>query len=132
MIDDKERRAFNLLQWVPYSLAADFDPALAAKGYYTRFQKQRSDKALDEWDKTNPHEPSLELKAFRTLHDLGHFTDDDYYSPAKAKHSFYAAELKRITVSCSTDQTEKPSRRNRFQRTRSRLASFDAERGGTS
>jgi hypothetical protein len=132
MIDDKERRAFALLQWVPYSLAADFDPALAIKGHYTCLQKQRSDKALDAWDKANPIQSSPELKAFKTLHDLGHFSDEEYYSPSKAKNGFYTAELKRITLSCSTDETQKPSRRNRYRRTRGRLASFDAECGGAS
>ena len=47
---DAERRAWFLLQWVPYSLPSEFDEELAATGHYTRLQKQRSDLALDEFD----------------------------------------------------------------------------------
>ena len=47
---DKERRAFALLQWVPYSLPSVFSFQLASEGYYSRLQRQRSDKALDEFD----------------------------------------------------------------------------------
>jgi len=126
MADDKERRAYDLLRWVPYSLSTEFDPVLAIQGHYTQLQKHRSDKAFDAWDKVNPFQSSSELEAFRTLHNLGHFSDDIYYSPAKAKDAFYTAELKRITISGSSNQAEKSSRRSRFQRTRSRLASFDA------
>jgi len=126
MADDKERRAYDLLQWVPYGLPAEFDPVLAIQGHYTQLQKHRSDKALDDFEKANPIQSSPELQAFKTLHNLGHFSDDIYYSPAKAKDGFYIAELKRITVSGSANEAEKSSRRSRFQRTRSRLASFDA------
>lgn len=126
MADDKERRAYDLLRWVPYSLPTDFDPVLAIQGHYTQLQKHRSDKALDDFDKANPVQSSPELQAFKTLHSLGHFSDDIYYSPAKAKDGFYTTELKRITVSGSVNETEKSSRRGRFQRTRSRLASLDA------
>ena len=126
MTDDKERRAYDLLQWVPYSLPAKFDPVLAIQGHYTQSQKHRSDKALDDWGKANPFDSSSELEAFRTLHDLGHFSNDVYFSPARAKNGFYAARLKELAVSGSTNEPEKPSRRSRYQRNRSRLASFDA------
>ena len=52
MLDlDAERRAFAFLQWVPYSLPTEFDEDLAADGYYTKTQKQRSNAALDAFDK---------------------------------------------------------------------------------
>ena len=54
---DKERRAFALLQWVPYSLPSEFSLELAAKGHYSRLQRQRSDQALDELDKAQKKDP---------------------------------------------------------------------------
>lgn len=46
-----EERAWLLLQWVPYSLPTEFDEDLAAQSHYTRLQKLRSDKALDDFDR---------------------------------------------------------------------------------
>ena len=47
---DAQRRAYELLQWVPYSLPTEFNEDLAADGYYTKTQKQRSDAALTAFD----------------------------------------------------------------------------------
>ena len=54
-----ERHAYMLLQWVPYSLPAEFDEELALKGHYSKLQRQRSDAAADDLDKQNPKNPAL-------------------------------------------------------------------------
>ena len=94
---DKERRAYEMLRWVPYSFPADFNMELALLGVYSKAQKERSDKALDEFEKQHPYESSPELAAFRKLEKLGRFTQSDYYSPTKAQESYYTRELKRFT-----------------------------------
>ena len=81
---DKEKRAYALLQWGSPAPLAEFDEALAAEGFYSRIQKQRSDAALDAWEKANPYETNSELAAFRELESIGALTQDDFYSPAKA------------------------------------------------
>ena len=94
---DAERRAFQLLQWVPYSLPSDFDEDLAADGYYTATQKRRSDEALSAWDKAHPFEVSDELAAFQELEWLGIYSQADLYSPLKAKDGFYTRRLRSIS-----------------------------------
>ena len=81
---DKEKRAYEMLRWVPYSFPADFNMELALLGTYLKAQKERSDIALDEFDKQHPYQSSAELDAFRKLEDLGRFSQKDYYSPHKA------------------------------------------------
>ena len=45
MVDfEKEKRAYELLRWVPYSFPEDFDWEKAALGVYSKAQKERSDK----------------------------------------------------------------------------------------
>ena len=95
MLDlDAERRAFALLQWVPYSLPNEFDEELAAEQHYTRLQRQRSNAALDAFDKQHPAERSTELQAFYELERLGVYTQNDFFSPTKAKHGYYATKLR--------------------------------------
>lgn len=95
MVDfDKEKRAYEMLRWIPYSFPADFDWELAALGAYSKAQKERSDKALDEDDKAHPYESSPELKAFRELEKLGVYNQSDGYSPIKANDGFYTRRLK--------------------------------------
>ena len=93
---EKERRAFELLQWVTFGLPADFDPILAQEAEYTRLQKERSDKALDEFDQEHATKPLSELDAFRELEKQGIYTQNDFYSPSKAQDGFYSAALKRF------------------------------------
>ena len=81
---DKEERAYLLLQWASLAPLAPFDEGLAESGFYTSVQKQRSDKALDDWDKENPYEQSSELKAFHELERRGVITQSDFFSPDKA------------------------------------------------
>ena len=95
MLDlDAQRRAYELLQWVPYSLPTEFNEDLAADGYYTRLQRQRSNAALDAFDKQHPAERSTELEAFHELKRLGIYTNADFFSPSKAKDGYYAKRLK--------------------------------------
>lgn len=93
-----ELRAFGLLQWVPFSLPGEFDEDLAADGHYTKLQRQRSNQALDAWDKQHPREQSDELAAFMHLEWLGVYTQHDFFSPAKAKNGYYTKRLRDITA----------------------------------
>ena len=81
---DKEERAYLLLQWASLAPLAPFDQELAESGFYTAVQGQRSDQALDAWDKENPYEQSSELKAFHELERRGVITQSDFFSPDKA------------------------------------------------
>lgn len=81
---DKEERAYLLLQWASVAPLAPFDEGLAESGFYASVQRQRSDLALDAWDKENPYEQSSELKAFHELERKGVFTQSDFFSPDKA------------------------------------------------
>tara|TARA_B100000131_G_scaffold259350_1_gene254853 strand:- start:343 stop:735 length:393 start_codon:yes stop_codon:yes gene_type:complete len=94
---DKERRAYEMLRWVPYSFPAEFNMELALLGVYSKAQTKRSDDAIAEFEKNNPYETSPELAAFHKLEKLGRFTQADYYSPSKAQEGYYTRELKRHT-----------------------------------
>ena len=93
---DPEVRAYELLQWIPFSLSADFHEHLAREGYYTHLQRQRSDQALAIWEQHHPHVSSAELTAFRELERLGHLNQSDFYSPAKAKDEHYTRLLDQL------------------------------------
>ena len=90
----QEQRAYDLLQWVPYSLPGFFDDDLAVIGHYTGIQVQKSDAALNAWDKDHPFVSSSELTAFKELERLGVYSDSDFYSPSKAKDGAYSEQLK--------------------------------------
>lgn len=134
---DRERAAWEMLRWVPYSLHAPFDPALAIEGHYSRMQDHRSTKALDAWDAAHPYEQSPELQAFHTLQAIGQLSEHDFYSPERAKQGGYTAEFKRITtsteipVSRSPERAQGQSASDHRRRSRSRLASGYAEPGRT-
>tara|TARA_Y100001963_G_scaffold151274_1_gene233826 strand:+ start:839 stop:1210 length:372 start_codon:yes stop_codon:yes gene_type:complete len=94
MVDfKKEETAYEMLRWVPYSFPADFDWEIAALGGYSKAQKERSDKAIDEWEKERPYITNPELQAFRELERLGIYTQNDFYSPQKAGNGFYTKRL---------------------------------------
>jgi hypothetical protein len=132
---DHERAAWEMLRWVPYSLHAPFDPALAIEGHYSRMQDHRSTKALDAWDAAHPYEQSPELQAFHTLQAIGQLSEHDYFSPERAKQGGYTAQFKRITtandisISGGSERPQGPSPSDRRQRSRCRLASGYAEPG---
>ena len=110
---NQEQRAYELLQWVPYSLPGFFDDDLAVVGLYTDIQAQRSDAALKAWDDDHPFVSSSELMAFKELERLGVYSDSDFYSPSKAKDGAYSEQLKtrapRIINSSSPPRRESNS-----------------------
>ena len=67
---DAEERAFDLLQWNPYSLPTEYDDDLALVGYYSKTQAERSNAALDAWEEQHPYKCCDELAAFRELERL--------------------------------------------------------------
>lgn len=91
---NQEQRAYDLLQWVPYSLPSFFDDDLAVIGYYTEIQAQKSDAALKAWDDDHSFVSSSELTAFKELERLGVYSNSDFYSPSKAKDGAYSEQLK--------------------------------------
>ena len=93
---DLEERAFDLLQWNPYSLPTEYDDDLALFAYYSKTQKERSDRALDAWEKEHPFKSSDELTAFRELERLGVYTQQDFFSPHKAKDGHYTKRIKQL------------------------------------
>ena len=93
---DAEERAFDLLQWNPYSLPAEYNDESALLGLYSKLQKERSDRALDAWDEQHPYKCSDELAAFRELERLGVYTPAVYFSPSKAKNGHYTERLKQL------------------------------------
>ena len=100
---DAEERAFDLLQWNPYSLPAEYNDEQALLGLYSKLQKERSDRALDAWDEQHPYKCSDELAAFRELERLGVYTPADFFSPSKAKNGHYTERLKQLR-----DSSRKP------------------------
>ena len=100
---DAEERAFDLLQWNPYSLPTEYDDDLALLGYYSKTQAERSNRALDAWDEQHPYKCSDELAAFRELERLGVYTPADLFSPSKAKNGHYTERLKQLR-----DSSRKP------------------------
>ena len=116
---ERERRAWQLLQWAPYSLPTEFDEDLALQGYYTTLQKQRSDLALDEWDKAHETPTSPELSAFKELEAKGIYTQSTLFSPSKAKDGYYTSRLKQLdTKAVSTERSPRPAAA--YRRTRRR------------
>ena len=82
---DAEERAFDLLQWNPYSLPAEYNDEQALLGLYSKLQKERSDRALDAWDEQHPYKCSDELAGFRELERLGVYTPADFSLQARPK-----------------------------------------------
>lgn len=116
---ERENRAWRLLQWVPYSLPTEFDEDLALQGYYTSLQMQRSDRALDEWDKAHETQTSPELKAFLELEARGIYSQSIFFSPSKAKDGHYTTRLAKLDN--KTISTERSSRlATPYRRTRRR------------
>ena len=124
MVDfDKEKRAYDMLKFVAYSFPAEFDWELAALGVYSKAQKERSDKAIEEFEKEHPYESSPELTAFRELERLGVYTQNDFYSPTKATNEFYTKRLRKYERNRrrNSERRSLPSESNRWLRSQSRL-----------
>ena len=125
-----EERAFDLLQWVPYSLPSQYDEDEAMCGKYSAIQKERSDAALNAWDLKHPYESSDELTAFRELQRLGVYTDKNYFSPSLAKDAFYRKTLnEQATTTGSTDRHSPPRRKGDSGGERAGLDAPDAKQG---
>ena len=107
---NQEQRAYDLLQWVPYSLPGFFDDDLAVIGQYTEIQTQKSDAALKAWDDDHPFVSSSELMAFKELERQGVYSDSDFYSPSRAKDGRYTSQLKQRAAPRVIDSSS-PSRR---------------------
>ncbi len=84
-------RAYDLLKWQTVLEPAPYEELTD----YHAIWKQRSDQALDDWDKQNPYVVSDELGAFHELERLRIYTQQDYFSPTKAKDGFYTRRLER-------------------------------------
>ena len=117
---DAEERAFDLLQWNPYSLPAEYNDESALLGLYSKLQKERSNNALDAWDEQHPYKCSDELAAFRELERLGAYTPADFFSPSKAKNGHYTERLKQLRAnpgkpqgSSGASQQARPIRKHR-------------------
>ncbi len=86
---NSNERAYDLLVWQTVLEPAPYDEMTD----YHATWRERSDQALDDWDKDHPHESGKELSAFRELERMGHYSHTDYYSPTKAKDDYYTAQL---------------------------------------
>ena len=107
---NQEQRAYDLLQWVPYSLPGFFDDDLAVVGHYTEVQTQKSDAALKAWDDDHPLVSSSELTAFKELERLSVYSDSDFYSPSKAKDGAYSEQLKQRAAPRVINSSSPPRR----------------------
>ncbi len=119
--DDIERRAYELLQWVPYGLHAEFDDELAQAGYYSKMQRQRSNEALDAFDAAHPYRSSEELAAFRELERLRIYSNHTLFSPSKAKDGFYTRRLKELRAPGGAQRSQSPPPRRSAGRRRGYL-----------
>ena len=109
MVDfKKEKQAYEMLRWIPYSFPAEFDWEKAALGLYSKAQKERSDKALEEYDKKNPYQTSPELQAFRDLEKFGVYNQNDSYSPEKAANGYYTKRLAEYNENSSRSTRKSP------------------------
>tara|TARA_R100000152_G_C6679624_1_gene113827 strand:+ start:246 stop:662 length:417 start_codon:yes stop_codon:yes gene_type:complete len=101
-----EKDCYRRLKSVPYSLPpADFNWELAAFGFYSKLQKERSDIALDEFEKELQPRNNSQTAAFEELKRLGVYTSDEQYNPEKAEHEFYTNRLQRIRKSRGIDSS---------------------------
>jgi len=97
---DVELDCYRRLKSVPYSLPpAEFNWELAAFGFYSKMQKERSDIALDEFEKELQPRNNSQTAAFEELKNLGVYTSDEQYNPEKAENEFYTNRLQRIRKS---------------------------------
>lgn len=121
------QRAYELLRWQALAPLADYDEEVP----YFEVWRQYSDRALEQWDKEHPSTSSSELDAFRELEKLGHYTQNDYYSPTKAADGFYTKQFqqKQARTPVSTDKTGITRRDPDLKRERARLAPTHEEQG---
>ena len=103
---DVEKDCYRRLKSVPYSLPpAEFNWELAAFGYYSKMQKERSDKALAEFEKELQPSNYSQTAAFEELKKLGIYTEKTKYNLEQAENGFYTKRLKSVRKSRGIDIT---------------------------
>lgn len=93
---DQELRAYEMLRFVPYQLDAPYSEELAMNGFYSKLYRLHSDEGLAELEESAPYTRSPELEAFYELERMGVYTQNDYYSPSKARNAFYTKQLEQL------------------------------------
>ena len=105
---DVEKDCYRRLKSVPYSLPpAEFNWELAAFGYYSKLQKERSDKALAEFEKELQPSNHSQTAAFEELKKLGVYTEKTKYNLEQAENGFYTKRLKSVRKSRGIDITRR-------------------------
>ena len=112
---DVEKDCYRRLKSVPYSLPpAEFNWELAAFGYYSKLQKERSDKALDEFEKELQPSNYSQTAAFEELKKLGVYTEKTKYNLEQAENGFYTKRLKSVRKSRGIDITRRSRQTKRY------------------
>ena len=112
---DVEKDCYRRLKSVPYSLPpAEFNWELAAFGYYSKLQKERSDKALDEFEKELQPSNYSQTAAFEELKSLGIYTEKTKYNLEQAENGFYTKRLKTVRKSRGIDITRRSRQTKRY------------------
>ena len=112
---DVEKDCYRRLKSVPYSLPpAEFNWELAAFGYYSKLQKERSDKALAEFEKELQPSNYSQTAAFEELKKLGVYTEKTKYNLEQAENGFYTKRLKSVRKSRGIDITRRSRQTKRY------------------
>jgi hypothetical protein len=110
-----EKDCYRRLKSVPYSLPpAEFNWELAAFGYYSKLQKERSDKALAEFEKELQPSNYSQTAAFEELKKLGVYTEKTKYNLEQAENGFYTKRLKSVRKSRGIDITGRSRQTKRY------------------
>ena len=112
---DVEKDCYRRLKSVPYSLPpAEFNWELAAFGYYSKLQKERSDKALDEFEKELQPSNYSQTAAFEELKSLGIYTEKTKYNLEQAENGFYTKRLQTVKRSRGINTTRRSREIKRY------------------
>ena len=112
---DVEKDFYRRLKSVPYSLPpAEFNWELAAFGYYSKLQKERSDKALDEFEKELQPSNYSQTAAFEELKSLGIYTEKTKYNLEQAENGFYTKRLQTVKRSRGINTTRRSRQTKRY------------------
>ena len=112
---DVEKDCYRRLKSVPYSLPpAEFNWELAAFGYYSKLQKERSDKALDEFEKELQPSNYSQTAAFEELKSLGIYTEKTKYNLEQAENGFYTKRLQTVKKSRGINTTRRSRQIKRY------------------
>ena len=112
---DVEKDCYRRLKSVPYSLPpAEFNWELAAFGYYSKMQKERSDKALAEFEKELQPSNYSQTAAFEELKSLGIYTEKTKYNLEQAENGFYTKRLQTVKRSRGINTTRRSRQTKRY------------------